>query len=167
MALFWYFFDKNLQPKAVNEAFKIEALEQIHEFIIMGMQKAQEGIITGFEVAIQVFDGRIVLRIFGVKKSSQTQTFSNKASFLYPQGCILLKNAPELFIWDQQSPMRHSIWMAKSVLGYSGPEWLYLHGFSRPLKGPFLIKIYNQRYLTKAFKINALEQRHECIPMGM
>ena len=65
------------------------------------MQKAPGGIITGFEVVIQVFDGRIVLRIFGVQKSSQTQTFSNKASFLCPQGCVLLKNAPELFIWDQ------------------------------------------------------------------
>ena len=86
------------------------------------MQKALGGIITGFEVAIQVFNGRIVLRIFGVQKSSQTQTFSNKASFLCPQGCVLLKNAPEVFIWDQGSPMRHSILIAKSVLGYSGPE---------------------------------------------
>ena len=55
----------------------------------MGMQKAPAGIITGFEVVIQVFDIRIVLRIFGVQKSSQTQTFSNKASFLCPQGCVL------------------------------------------------------------------------------
>ena len=62
------------------------------------MQKAPGGIITGFEVAIQVFDGRIVLRIFGVQKSSQTQTFSNKASFLCPQGCVLFNNATYLFI---------------------------------------------------------------------
>ena len=55
------------------------------------MQKAPWGIITGFEVVIQVFDGRIVLRIFRVQKCSQTQTFSNKASFLCPQGCVLLK----------------------------------------------------------------------------
>ena len=55
------------------------------------MQKAPGGIITGFEVVIQVFDGRIVLRIFGVQKSSQTQTFSNKASFLCPQGCDLFE----------------------------------------------------------------------------
>ena len=55
------------------------------------MQKAPGGIITGFEVAIQVFDGRILLRIYGVQKSSQTQTFSNKASFLCPQGCVLFE----------------------------------------------------------------------------
>ena len=73
------------------------------------MQKAPGGIITGFEVAIQVFDGRIVLRIFGVQKSSQTQTFSNKASFLCPQECVLLKNATKVFIYDQESPMCHSI----------------------------------------------------------
>ena len=95
------------------------------------MLKAPGGIVTGFEVAIQVFDGRIVLRIFGVQKSSQTQTFPNKASFLYPQGCVLLKNALELFTWDQGSSMRHSIYHIKSVLGYLGPEWLYQHGFSR------------------------------------
>ena len=59
---------------------------------------------TGFEVAIQVFNGRIVLRIFGVQKSSQTQTFSNKLSFLCLQGCVLLENATELFIWDQTKP---------------------------------------------------------------
>ena len=64
----------------------------------MAMWKAPVGIITGFEVAIQVFDGRIVLRFLRVQKSSQTQTFSNKASFLCPQGCVLLKNATELFI---------------------------------------------------------------------
>ena len=75
------FFDKNLQPKAVTKAFEIEELKQRHKFIPMDMSKALGGIITGFEVAIQVFDGRIVLRIFGVQKSSQTQTFSNKASF--------------------------------------------------------------------------------------
>ena len=45
------------------------------------MSKALGGITTGFEVAIQVFDGRIVLRIFEVQKSSHTQTFSNKDSF--------------------------------------------------------------------------------------
>ena len=31
----------------------------------------------------------------------------------------------------------------------------------------FFDKIYNQRQSTKAFKIEALEQRNECIPMGM
>ena len=36
---------------------------------------------TEFEVIIQVFDGRIVLRILWVQKSSQSQTFSIKASF--------------------------------------------------------------------------------------
>ena len=67
-------------------------------------------ITTGFGVAIQVFDGRIVLRIFGVQKSSQTQTFSNKALFLCPKECVFfLKNALELFICDQGSPMDHLI----------------------------------------------------------
>ena len=39
----------------------------------MGMKKAPGCIITGFEVVIQVFDIRIVLRIFGFQKSSQNQ----------------------------------------------------------------------------------------------
>ena len=60
------------------------------------MLKAPGGIITGFEVAIQVFDIRIVLRIFGV----QTQTLSNKASFLCPQGCVLLPNASNLYSYE-------------------------------------------------------------------
>ena len=55
--------------------FKIEALEQRHKFILMGMQKVLGGIITGFEVAIQVFDGRVVLRIFGVQKPPLPQEF--------------------------------------------------------------------------------------------
>ena len=73
------------------------------------MQKAPGGIITGFEVTIQVFDGRIVLRFLRVQKLCQTQSFSNKASILCPQGCDLLKYATEPFIWDHGSPMRHSI----------------------------------------------------------
>ena len=36
-----------------------------------------------------------------------------------------------------------------------------------PYFGTFSIKIYNQRQLTKAFKIEVLEQRHEFVPMGM
>ena len=136
-----------------SKASKIEALEQRHERISIGTwkKKVPGAIITGFEVAIQVFDGRIVLRIFGVQKSSQTQTFSNKASFLCPQGCVLLKNAPELFIWDQGSSMRHSIYHIKSVLGYSGPEWLYLHGFSRPLNGPFFDKNLQPKAVNEGF----------------
>ena len=108
------------------------------------MLKAPGGIVSGFEVAIQVFDGRIVLRIIGVQKSSQTQTFSNKASFLCPQGCVLLKNAPEVFIWDQGSSMRHSIYHIKSVLGYSGPEWLWI------FKAPQLT-IFDKNLQSKAF----------------
>ena len=76
-----HFSIKIYNQRQLTKAFKIEALEQRHNFIPMGLSKALGGIITGFEVAIQVFDGRIVLRIFGVQKSSQTQTFSNKASF--------------------------------------------------------------------------------------
>ena len=146
----------------------IKAVKQRHECIRINVWKDSGAITTGFEVAIQVFDGRIVLHILRVQKSSQTQTFYSKASFVCPQGCDLLKNAPELFIWDHGSSIRHSIRIAKSVLGYSDPEWLYLHGFSRPLNGPFFDKkIYNQRQLTKAFKIEELEQRHRFIPMGM
>ena len=84
MPYFDAFSIKIYNQRQLTKAFKIEALEQRHKCIPMGMQKAPGGIITGFEVAIQVFGGRIVLRIFGVQKSSQTQTFSNKASFLCP-----------------------------------------------------------------------------------
>ena len=73
---------------------------------------------TGFEVAIQVFGGRIVLRIFGVQESSQTQTFSNKASILCPQGCVLQKIATDLFIWVLESPISHSMCIVKSLLGF-------------------------------------------------
>ena len=52
----------------------------------------------GFEEAIEVFDRRIVRSILRVQKSSQTQTFSNKASFLCPQGCNPSINATDLFI---------------------------------------------------------------------
>ena len=106
---FGTFSIKIYNQRQLTKAFKIEALEQRHKCIPMGMRKAPGGIVTGFEVVIQVFDGRIVLRNYGVHKSSQTQTFSNKASFLCPQECVLLKNALEVFIWDQESPMRHSI----------------------------------------------------------
>ena len=57
----------------LTKASKIEALEQRHKCIPMDIHKAPGGIITGFEVVENlVFDGRIVLRIFGVQKSSQT-----------------------------------------------------------------------------------------------
>ena len=87
----------------------IEALEQRHKCILVGMLNAPGSIVSGFEVAIKVFDGRIVLRFLRDQKSSQTQTFSNKASFLCLQWCVLLKYATELFIWDPGSPMSHSI----------------------------------------------------------
>ena len=135
-----YFSIKIYNQRLLSKAFKIEALEQRHECIPMNVWKASGAITTGFEVAIQVFDGRIVLRIFGVQKSSQTQTFSNKASILCPQGWVLWNITINLYIRDLESQMGHSVCEAKSVLGYSGPEWLYPHGFSRPLNGLFFDK---------------------------
>ena len=70
------------------------------------------------------------------------------------------------FIFIQLRYMKlggHSIYHIMSLLGYSGPEWLYLHGFSRPLNGPFFDKIYHQRLLSKTFKIEALYRRHKFI----
>ena len=128
------------------KTFNIEALNQRHEFIPASTWKAPGVITTGFEVAFQVFHGRIVLRILRVQKSSQTQTFSNKASYLCPQGCVLLENNTDLFISDLESPMGHSICIAKSLLGYSGPGWLYLHRFSIPRTNYFSILIYNQAF---------------------
>ena len=71
---FGTFSIKIYNQRQLTKAFKIEALEQMHKCIPMGIQKAPGGIITGFEVAIQVFDGRIVLCIFGVQKSSLLHT---------------------------------------------------------------------------------------------
>ena len=98
LSYFGTFSIKIYNQRQLTKAFKIEALKQRHKCIPMGMLKAPGGIVSGFEVAIQVFDGRILLRIFGVQKSSQTQTFSNKASILCPQGWVLPKNATDLFI---------------------------------------------------------------------
>ena len=93
--------------------------------------------------------------LIGPKKfkiSSHSQILTNKASFLCPQGCTLLLNATILFIWDLKSPLGHSIYHIKSLLGYSGPEWLYLHGFSRPLNGPFFDKNFQSKAVNEGFK---------------
>ena len=58
-----YISIKIYNQRLLSRAFKIEALEQRHECIPMDMKKAQGAMTTRFGVTIQVFDGRIVLRI--------------------------------------------------------------------------------------------------------
>ena len=126
-----YFSIKIYNQRLLSKAFKIEALERRHELVRICICMIPGAIKTGFDVALQVFDGRIVRSIIRGQKSRQTQTFSNKASFLCPQGCTLLKNATDLFVRDLGSPRGHSIYHIKSLLGYLGTKWLYLHGFSK------------------------------------
>ena len=57
-----------------------------------------------------------------------------------PRGRVFCKKALNLLIWDQGSSMRHSIYHIKSVLGYSGPEWLYPYGILSPPKDPSFAK---------------------------
>ena len=73
---------KIYNQRQLTKAFKIEALEQRHKCIPLSMLKAPGGIVTGFEVAIQVFDGRIVLRIFGVQNLVR-----HKPSLTRPRSC--------------------------------------------------------------------------------
>ena len=42
-------------------------------------------------------------------------------------------------------------------IGYSGPEWLNLHGFSRPLNGPFFDKkLQPAKAVNEGFKDRSL-----------
>ena len=146
-----HFSIKIYNQRLLSKAFKIEALERRHKLVLESICMIPGAIQTGFEVALQVFDGRIVRSIIRGQKSRQTQTFSNKASFLCPQGYTFLKNATDLFVRDLGSLKSHSIYHIKSLLGYLGTKWLYLHGFSRPLNGPFFDKNLQSKAVIEGF----------------
>ena len=132
-----HFSIKLYNQRLLSKAFRIESVIQRHKCIFMSTWQIPGAIKTGFDVTTVVYDGRVVRSNLRGQNPVNHIFFTNKTSFLSPQRCVLVRVAPDVCVWDVRLLLGHSIWIGKSSLGYSGPEWLYLNAFFCPILLPF------------------------------